>query len=52
MGNVVSLWEVDLGTWWGLSALYLQDPALTETDLLDVVFACVGGTSAFLPPVV
>lgn len=51
-GNLVSLWKFDLGTWRAFSPQYPQVSDLTEADLLDVVFACVGGPGAFVRPVV
>ena len=47
-GNLVSLWLFDMGTWRAFSPQYPQASDLTEADLLDVVFACVGGPGAFV----
>jgi len=51
-GNLVSLWMFELGTWQAFSPQFPQVSDLTEADLLDVVFACVGGPGDFVRPVV
>lgn len=51
-GNLVSLWEFDVGTWRAFSPQYPQASDLTEANLLDVVFACVGGPGDFVRRIV
>lgn len=51
-GNLVSLWKFDVGTWRAFSPQYPQASDLTEANLLDVVFACVGGPGDFVRPVI
>jgi len=51
-GNLVSLWKFDVGSWRAYSPQYPQASDLTEANLLDVVFACVGGPGDFVRPVV
>jgi len=51
-GNLVSLWIFEAATWRAFSPQYPDVSDLTEADLLDVVFVCVGGPGAFVRPVV
>ncbi len=51
-GNLVSLWKFDVGIWRAYSPQYPQASDLTEADLLDVVFACVGAQGDFVRPII
>jgi hypothetical protein len=51
-GNLISLWKFDAGTWRAFSPQYPQASDLTDANLLDVVFACVGEPGDFVRPIV
>jgi hypothetical protein len=51
-GNLISLWMFEAGTWRAFSPQYPQASDLTEADLLDVVFTCVGGPGDFVRRIV
>ena len=51
-GNLVSLWEFEVGVWRAFSPQYPQASDLTAADMLDVVFACVAGPGAFVRPII